>query len=743
VRCRVPGYVGTVDYSEKLMASLEQALELAAKGFHVFPLIQNSKLPAIDGWQTKATTDAEKIRRWWLDPVMGLDQDWNIGICTTRFNCAEALLAVDVDNKNGKSGDAEIIRLELEGNEFAPTREHTTPTGGRHLLYRVEKPVPNSASKLAPGLDIRSSGGFVVAPGSTIDGREYRGTDDEIAAAPQWLVSRLGTASQPAVRNEVLTGGLADEERAIARAVEYLKTAPVAIEGEGGDHTTFKVACKLKDFGVSEDEALGLLYQHWNERCDPPWSDGDLFSKVANAYRYGKEPQGSKAPEAEFPAIPVSGNEKKEDGGSNHPLAKMNERYAFIHAGCYILCESTNENGEYVNYHMSPTGLHQYYANMPFMSGSKSAPLSKAWLEWPQRRSYESVIFSPEQLHDPKFFNMWRGFRVKPAESPDHPSVDAFLEHALKNVCAGDHALFTWLMGYFAHLIQRPYEKPLTALVFKGKKGTGKNALVERVGYLLGGHFIVADDSRYLLGNFNSHLESCLFIALDEAQWAGDKRAEGRLKGIITGGFHIIERKGEEPYKVRNLTRVAILGNEDWLAPATEDERRYAVFEVGDGRKQDRQFFKDMREGMEAGGYANLLRYFLDFDLGQVDVDQAPNTKGLAEQKVQSLELFEQWWLDCLAEGRIVGSDFSEGWPESIPTKALVRAFQRTMRERNVKSRLPDDRVIGKRLSKIAPGAQKHKARGLTEGTYEYLMGALADRRGEFDKFIGQEREWD
>ena len=145
---------------------------------------------------------------------------------------------------------------------------------------------------------------------------------------------------------------------------------------------------------------------------------------------------------------------------------------------------------------------------------------------------------------------------MEPASSGSHKSVDQFREHVLANVCGGSEELAHWLTAYFAHMVQKPWQKPLVALVFRGAKGVGKNALVERVGALLGKHFMVADDERYLLGNFNSHLEANLFFVLDEAAWAGDKRAEGKLKGLITGSQHVIERKGFEPYEVDNLTQI-------------------------------------------------------------------------------------------------------------------------------------------------------------------------------------------
>ena len=49
----------------------------------------------------------------------------------------------------------------------------------------------------------------------------------------------------------------------------------------------------------------------------------------------------------------------------------------------------------------------------------------------------------------------------------------------------------------------------------------------------------------------------------DEAFWAGDKQAEGKLKDLITGAHHFIEFKGKEPVLVENHTRLLVIGNQD------------------------------------------------------------------------------------------------------------------------------------------------------------------------------------
>ena len=79
---------------------------------------------------------------------------------------------------------------------WEPTRQVRTPSGGVHLYY---KPPPgvflkNSVGRLGPGVDIRAIGGYVVGPGSVVDGRRY---EVEVAGPirdlPRPLVERLRT----------------------------------------------------------------------------------------------------------------------------------------------------------------------------------------------------------------------------------------------------------------------------------------------------------------------------------------------------------------------------------------------------------------------------------------------------------------------------------------------------------------------------------------------------------------------
>ena len=713
------------------MSKLEQALALAKQGFYVFPVEANGKLPTIKDFPNRATRDIDQIRKWF-------SVERNIGISTSRFDNNKSLLVVDIDNKNGKDGDGSIFELELSGHEFPTSLEQATPSGGRHIIYVTDEPVRQGVDVLGHGLDIRAKGGYILGMGSTLPNGKYQQINghNELAQAPSWLVDKLGRAPERKQIEVDLKG--VDPTRAINRALKYLETAPLANEGEAGDLTTFKVAAKLKDLGCTAEQAFDLMDSHWNDRCAPPWDLAELEDKVFHAFKYGKEQPGISAPEAVFPAIEIA-----EAPGKLSPMDGMNTAYAYVLSGGggHVLKETTDQNGNFDLQHLSVNAFHGFYANRVISTGKKTEPLSKAWMEWPSRRTYEGLVFEPSGCNDQRFYNMWRGFSVEPADTGKHWAVDMWLDHALTNVCGGDTKLCHWLVSWFAHLIQKPSEKPMVATVFKGPKGVGKNALIERVGDLIGNHFFLTSNRRYLLSNFTGHLEKCLMFVLDEAFWSGDKQAEGIIKDLITGTNHVIEHKGKEPYAVRNLTRIAIIGNEDWVVPATSDERRWAVFDVGSARRQDRDFFGRMRKGLDDGGNRHLLRYLLDYKLG--DINAAPDTKGLLAQKHASLEPFEQWWLDCLSSGCVAGSDLGNTWPTEISTERFRSAFTRYVRERNIRSRIPDARAVGHNLARFAPKVVRKKARRDEGLCYLYLFPELDGARQDWEAFIGSKVEWE
>jgi hypothetical protein len=261
------------------MAKADAALALAKRGFKVFPIAPNAKFPPLwEGWPQRATSDAAALQNW--------PQDANIGV-----HC-EGLLVIDVDVAKGGGGSLAYLQAVYDLPETLTT---ITPSGGKHLFYRLPKGhpgVPNSVERVAKGIDIRSDGGYVLAPGSETPAGRYRfEREAEIADAPEWLIAKAGTVVPKTGTNEPVPDA---PDAVLQRAADWLAKAEPAIEGQGGDAHTFAVAARLRDFGVSEAQAVQLLLE-WNGRCSPPWTPAEIGIKCRNAYQYGQNEPGVKA----------------------------------------------------------------------------------------------------------------------------------------------------------------------------------------------------------------------------------------------------------------------------------------------------------------------------------------------------------------------------------------------------------------------------------------------------------------
>ncbi len=137
----------------------KHALAYAKMGWAVFPLAPGEKIPAIKGGHgcKDGTTNADIIRRWARTYPAA-----NIGL--SCGDLSSGIVVVDVDPRHG--GDRSIAGLALKGRCFPPGPRSRTGNGGEHLFFRHTGKLSNSAGKLGAGIDIRATGGYVVAPPS-------------------------------------------------------------------------------------------------------------------------------------------------------------------------------------------------------------------------------------------------------------------------------------------------------------------------------------------------------------------------------------------------------------------------------------------------------------------------------------------------------------------------------------------------------------------------------------------------
>ncbi len=366
----------------------------------------------------------------------------------------------------------------------------------------------------------------------------------------------------------------------------------------------------------------------------------------------------------------------------------------------------------------------------------KSTP-AKNWLKSSDRLTYrDGFVFDPSGAEHPHALNLWRGFATKPQEG-DWSTIEYHVRQVLAdgNTEHGDYIL-RWL----AWLYQNPSKPAETAIVFRGGRGTGKGMLCRAIIRSLGQHGIHISTPTLMTGRFNAHFRDCIALFADEAFWAGDKSGEGQLKRIITEDTLVVEAKNRDAIVVRNMLHIMIASNEDWIAPSGTDESRFAVFEVSDRHKQDKEYFERVAGAFDGDEMRAFLHHCLTVDLGgwhtRADI---PRTPALQDQIELSERPERAVQRQCLETGVLPGTHEAD---QLNGADVLLFPHFRNAIRRHAFGNNVSDKTIGTVLRRVAERWHNSGKLFIGQGDdgsprytriQQYVFPALTDARRRFD----------
>ncbi|MEU6815791.1 bifunctional DNA primase/polymerase [Streptomyces sp. NPDC046860] len=277
--------------------ALAHALSAAERGLAVIPL-SRGKLPALRSPHRAdpahppchgecgrfghgvhdASADPARVR------ALFAAAPWATGYGIACGLPPHRLIGVDLDTKPGTDAPASLRALAARHGFAVPeTVVVLTPSGGRHLWLTgpPDVSVPNSAGRLAPGIDIRGAGGYLVGPGS-------RGTRGTYTVAPG--TARLRPAPCPPALLDLLLPPPPRPDRAArppsadggAALVRFVRTAP---EGERNSRL-FWAACRAWEQGTGPALAPHLLDAALENGLPEP----EARATLASAARSGRTP---------------------------------------------------------------------------------------------------------------------------------------------------------------------------------------------------------------------------------------------------------------------------------------------------------------------------------------------------------------------------------------------------------------------------------------------------------------------
>lgn len=252
-----------------MSALLEAALHYAELGYPVFPCANGLKpTPLTRSGFKEASTDPAQIAAWWSQYPQA-----SIGLATA------GLLVIDVDG----SGNPWLTTE--RALELAHTPTALTPRGGRHFVFRKPKGATwgCSVGKVAPQVDVRTDGGYiVVAPSSRPDGRYHwiEGLALDVPAErlpepPRWLAELLEGLAKP---TKLVPSVGTDVSGAVL--VEH------PIPSGQRNSTLARLAGTMRRVGMSRQEIAASLQRANQDRCVPPLEAQEVDRIAESISRY-------------------------------------------------------------------------------------------------------------------------------------------------------------------------------------------------------------------------------------------------------------------------------------------------------------------------------------------------------------------------------------------------------------------------------------------------------------------------
>lgn len=214
----------------------------------VFPC-GSDKAPIVNGGFKSASRDPETVSRMFSSQAAVM-----IGVPT---GTASGFVAVDVDVHGPVNG---MPWWESNKQNLPNTRRHRTRSGGLHVIWRVPSSgalIRNSASRIAPGVDVRGEGGYIIVPPSPGYEVEMAG---EVVEMPPWLAALCQKRpSSPIPPPSYVAKDTAAWQRLMSAVVK------VGQAGEGQRNATlnaqaFYVAGLVGEW-LSQDDALAALFR--------------------------------------------------------------------------------------------------------------------------------------------------------------------------------------------------------------------------------------------------------------------------------------------------------------------------------------------------------------------------------------------------------------------------------------------------------------------------------------------------
>ena len=567
----------------------------------------------------------------------------NVGVRLRRCD-----LVVDVDPRHFEAGDDPVARIQTDLG-FKLDRFPHVITGGAGAHYYMHMPEGVEISETArayPGLEFKSFGRQMVAPGSVHPDThrpyvwdplsEPLGKDNK---APQALLNLL-RKPEPTERTEagevspeqlaaMLAGLDPTKFRDQARWLEMMMASHHATAGAGRD--------EFADWSVSDPEYADdsvIIGRRWDslrsDRGGRSVTVRTLYKALLDVGRGDLIPRQSA--QDDFADVPDLSSESE---ASVHHSA-LDEWVYVIDAEQFV----RRDDGK-------KWKKEQWKARYASLKPDGDV-LNAIWRGNLPLRKFEALVYLPglpefPDGEDGGRYNIWRQSGVEAKEG----DVQPFLDHV--DYLFPDDTERGYMLDYLAMLVQAPGRKINYALLVRGGQGTGKSWLGRLMTKIIGSPNVTLPSNTEVMSTWTAWTEGAQLAIIEELMAIGRLDMANRLKPIITEPTLRIEAKHAPLYSIPNHLNIMAFTNHDDAVPIERGDRRWLVL-FSDAKPRGEAYYKELFEYLDGDGPAAVKQYLLDRKVTLNPKGMAPRTRGKDEMRRLSLGEAEQSLADMLDE---------------------------------------------------------------------------------------------
>jgi len=273
----------------------------------------------------------------------------------------------------------------------------------------------------------------------------------------------------------------------------------------------------------------------------------------------------------------------------------------------------------------------------------KEVSFIQAWIKDPKMRTYNRMETAPPPLNvGAKVYNKWTGFPIEKVALDTSADTSIIYKH-IDYVTNHQKDAYEYLLNWLAHMVQKPGEKPMTAILIGGEQRSGKSVIGEHLMRKIIGldRQIITDKISALCGEHASS-ENKLLTTLNEGDGRDTHAIDNHIKDYITREYTRINPKYHADYMGRVIDRVIVTTNSSNPLPIKKGDSRWTVITTDNSICSNREHFNPLYKALKDDRtMRKFYQELLDRDISRWDpVADRPFSQMAEDMKIVNSDCY-------------------------------------------------------------------------------------------------------